>query len=172
MQKVVLQRLFDTGKQTLGRLYIDGVGVCYTLEDTYRPKKIKHKTRISAGLYKLQFRKVGRFYNKYSVRFKSIGNDKGMIEITGVPNFLYILIHIGNYETDTSGCVLVGSEMYENDGNWYLKDSTVAYKKVYPLIRGLMEQGDTYIEVRDEKELNDLIEEDVNSIIDELEEED
>ena len=160
MIKLTLQRLLDTGKQTVGRMYINDMPICYTLEDTYRPVKIKHKTRIPAGNYKLVFRKFGRFYEKFSKRFKDIGNDRGMIWVTNVPNYEDILIHIGNTEADTSGCILVGSDIAERDGDWSLIASTVAYRKVYPMIASLMEEGTTILHVQDEKDAFD----DVNAL--------
>ena len=38
-----------------------------------------------------------------------------MLHITNVPNFEYILIHCGNTDEHTSGCLLVGDSQ-ENNG--------------------------------------------------------
>ena len=80
--------------------------LCYTLEDEHREDKIMSETRIPAGTYKLKFRNEGGFHNKYSKRFSSI--HKGMLEVCDVPNFKYILIHCGNDDSHTAGCLLLG----------------------------------------------------------------
>ena len=50
---IKVDRYFHGPESTLGKLYVDGEFECYTLEDAYRPKKIKGKTRIPSGLYAL-----------------------------------------------------------------------------------------------------------------------
>lgn len=84
---------------TIGKLYIDESYFCDTLEDTYRDLnnniKIMHKTAIPFGVYNI-------VYN-YSTRFK-----RNMYRLVDVPHFTGILIHAGNTEADTSGCILLG----------------------------------------------------------------
>ena len=107
------KRVFDTiskqfGKDaTNGLLFIDGKFECYTLEDEYRTVKVMHETCIPEGTYPIEFRTVGGFDAKYTKRY---GADfhKGMLWIRGVPEFEYILIHTGNTDSHTSGCLLVG----------------------------------------------------------------
>ena len=62
---------------------------------------------------------------------------KGMLEILNVPNFQYILIHIGNTEKDTAGCILVGTSPTPIDGtsnDFSIVNSVIAYKRVYKTI--------------------------------------
>lgn len=151
--KLILQRKIDTGFETLGKLFLEGKFLCYTLEDTYRKRKVKHKTRIPAGLYKLALRAYGSHYVKYVKRFVDIFH-KGMIQIMDVMGFTDILFHIGNSKEDTSGCILVGEDYREEDGRLYLVSSTVAYKKVYPLIQKLIRYGELGLEIIDEEDLS------------------
>jgi hypothetical protein len=151
--QIILQRYFDNGSQTIGGLYLpDSIQRdCYILEDTYRPKKIMHKTRISAGLYPLKFRRYGRHYNRYKELYKDVNNERGMIQLMNVPNFTDILIHTGNTEKHTSGCLLTGNR-YDTDlnDNFRLYDSIVAYRRVYLEIADLMEKCDVYLKIKDE----------------------
>ena len=78
--------LFDV---TRGREFL-----CYTLEDQYQTKKIMQETRIPAGSYKIKYRKEGGFHKKYTKRYPDI--HRGMLHVTNVPNFKWILIHTGN----------------------------------------------------------------------------
>lgn len=100
---------------------------CHTLEDEYRNVKVKGETRIPSGVYEIGYRKEGGFHNRYSKKFGSF--HKGMLEIKDVPNFKYILIHIGNTDEDTAGCLLVGNTADTKKG--FIGDSTGAYKEIY-----------------------------------------
>ena len=115
--------------------------LCYTLEDEQRALKVKGETRIPAGIYDIQFRKEGGFHNKYSKRFADI--HKGMLQVMDVPNFDYILLHCGNTDEHSSGCLLVADSQENNiiikDG--FIGKSTNAYKRIYPLIAKELELG-------------------------------
>lgn len=118
--------LFDT---TDGREFL-----AYTLEDEYRETKVKGETRVPAGSYKIKLRKEGGFHNRYTAKYGSF--HKGMLHITDVPGFEFILIHTGNTDENTEGCLLVGNTQTENittkDG--FIGSSVDAYKRIYPKI--------------------------------------
>jgi len=146
---------FSSGRDsTSGALFsvVEGVRtfLCYTLEDEYRDNKVYSETRIPAGIYEIRFRTVGGFHAKYSKRFQDI--HKGMLHIVDVPGFDYILVHCGNTDEHTAGCLLVGdtqnNNMVEEDG--FIGRSTAAYKRIYPKIAKALEQGEevtiTYID--------------------------
>lgn len=154
--KFILQRYFDTGEQTIGGLYAEnGIRLCYTLEDTYRPVKVMHKTRIPAGLYRLAFRTYGSHYQRYKKKFPKLNHSRGMIQVMNVKNFSDILLHIGNTEADTSGCILLGSHVVEYvSGEFKLIQSTVAYENVYPIIASALENGIVELDVRGEKDMD------------------
>jgi len=149
--KLKLYRISSQADSTNGILYIDDKFACYTLEDEQREIKVKHETAIPLGIYEIKFRTVGGFHTKYTSRY---GSDfhKGMLELQDVPNFDYILIHTGNTDEHTSGCILV-SDNQEN--NLLIKDgfggkSTQAYKRVYPIIRNaLLNNESVTIEILD-----------------------
>jgi len=105
--KLKLVRDTFTGITTIGKLYINGVFECYTLEDKDRyleihpHDKIDHVSAIPRGIYKVELR--------YSPHFKAI--TPHLIDVNG---FAYVLIHWGNYAKDTDGCILVGKTKGEN----------------------------------------------------------
>ena len=117
--------------------------LCYTLEDEFRALKVRGETRIPAGIYDIQFRKEGGFHNKYSKRFADI--HKGMLQVMDVPNFDYILLHCGNTDEHSSGCLLLGDSQENNiiikDG--FVGKSTNAYKRIYKLVSDRMEKGES-----------------------------
>ena len=116
--------------------------LAYTLEDEQRDKKVFGETRIPDGDYKLGLRKVGGYHARYTKRFPHI--HIGMLHVLDVPGFEYILIHCGNTDEHTAGCLLVGDSQENNtlvkDG--FIGRSTQAYKRVYPPIAEALENGE------------------------------
>lgn len=103
--KLTLYRRPSVGGATIGKLYIDGVFACHTLEDEIREIagvpvadwKIKGKTAIPSGEYKVTLEDSNRF-----------GPDT--LTINDVPGFKYIRMHAGNTSADTEGCPLLGMQ--------------------------------------------------------------
>ena len=116
--------------------------LAYTLEDEQRDKKVFGETRIPDGDYKLGLRKVGGYHARYTKRFPHI--HIGMLHVLDVPGFEYILIHCGNTDEHTAGCLLVGDSQENNqitkDG--FIGKSTQAYKRIYPRIAEAIECGE------------------------------
>jgi hypothetical protein len=115
--------------------------ICYTLEDEARALKVKGETRIPAGTYNIQLRKEGGFHSRYIKKYGAL--HIGMLHIVNVPNFEYILIHTGNTDEHTAGCLIVGDSQ---ENNIILKDGFVgksnnAYKRIYPNIARAIEKG-------------------------------
>jgi len=114
--------------------------LCYTLEDEYRAEKVKHETRIPEGTYRITLRDYGGLHEKYKTRFKDI--HKGMLWLRDVPNFQYILIHCGNTDEHTSGCILVGQTQEYGKKDGWIGRSTQAYFDIYPMIAQALEDGE------------------------------
>ena len=106
--KLTLQRRASKGGATIGKLFIDGVYACCTLEDEIRQVKgqpveswkVHGKTAIPAGDYLVTLEDSGRF-----------GPDT--LTINNVPGFKYIRMHAGNTSADTEGCPLLGMQATE-----------------------------------------------------------
>jgi len=120
-------RYSETAESTLGVLLIDGYFGCYLLEPP--PGK-----RIPGGIYTLGLLNLGRLHNKYKKDFPDI--HQGMILIKNVPGRSGVEIHIGNWVTQTTACLLTGDKSNNNQlGPAELLDSTKAYLRIYPPIR-------------------------------------
>tara|TARA_R110002072_G_scaffold111039_2_gene239091 strand:- start:941 stop:1519 length:579 start_codon:yes stop_codon:yes gene_type:complete len=144
--KLRVVRFSSEEDSTSGLLFdvTDGVKfLCYTLEDEYRSmeEKVITETRILEGTYRITLRKVGGIHNKYKKRFSDI--HKGTLWVRDVPNFEYILIHCGNTDEHTSGCLLVGDTQVNNqiEKDGYIGKSTQAYTRIYPPIAKALEDG-------------------------------
>ena len=147
--KLTLVR-FSTGiDDTLGLLFLDGKFFCYTLEDEKRTVKKYGETRIPNGIYDLQLRKFGSWHDRNKNIF---GFNDGTIELLNVPNFKDILIHWGNDDDDTSGCILVGETQKTNRiDNGFIGSSRDAYKALYPVVAERLRKGyKVRIEVTDD----------------------
>ena len=160
MKLQVIRTQFGTDA-TNGLLFIDGIFECYTLEDQYQAVKVMHETCIPEGTYDIKFRKTGGFHAKYTERYKNAHH--GMLHIQDVPNFTYILIHTGNTDEHTSGCLIVGETQQDlevsKDG--FIGTSAVAYKKLYAKVAGQLLQGkDVTIEYTT---INNLLNKDVDN---------
>jgi len=96
--RAFLNRLDEGIDQTLGRftMYdgLDEVFSCVTLELPYE----QNMTSISC---------VPK--GKYKVTHRTSEKYKQHLILHDVPNRRYILIHAGNFHSDTRGCILVGS---------------------------------------------------------------
>ena len=128
---VELKRIFRGQSYTIGHLYIDGKYVCDTLEDQDRnldnsmslekikELKIQCHTAIPTGTYVISMDIVSP---KYGKKYPRLLNVKG---------FEGILLHSGNDENDSCGCVLCGI----NDIKGKVTHSRETFKKVYDILQ-------------------------------------
>jgi hypothetical protein len=98
---ILVDRFAKKESYTIGKMYIDGVYFCDTLEDTVRDLgkngegKVMHQTAIPAGTYRVTLE-------------LSPSKKRLLPYLHSVPFFSGILIHRGNNKEHTSGCILVG----------------------------------------------------------------
>jgi len=140
--KINLIRTQFGNDATNGLLFIDEVFECFTLEDQYQDKKVFGETCIPEGTYPVEFRKEGGFHNRYSTKYDF---HKGMLEIKDIPNFKWVLFHLGNTDENTAGCVLVGDTQQDLDvsKDGFIGSSGNAYKKFYPKVATALENGES-----------------------------
>lgn len=121
---------------TIGKMYIDGVEECYTLEDVVRPdgEKVYGETAIPAGRYRVVITRSNRF-----------GVDMPLV--LDVPNFSGIRIHPGNNASHTHGCILVGLSQGGNS----IGASRLAYDSVFHKIgNAIANGGEVWLEVKEQ----------------------
>lgn len=118
-----------TSKSTTGRLFIDGVEFCYTLEDVVRARGIKvyGETAIPEGTYSFTMTYSNRFkelmpliYNKPDL---SVQDGKGV-------RFDGIRLHWGNKAEHSHGCILVGLTKSKD----FVGNSKKTYKELLKLL--------------------------------------
>lgn len=124
--KILVERMEQGTDYTIGKLYINGEFKCFTIEDEYRKVKVKGETRIPEGTYR-----VG---TRWSPTFSPKTNHE-MLWVKDVPGFEFILIHTGNTDDDSSGCLIVGKRLGSLNNQRAVLDSKAAYNEIYPIIR-------------------------------------
>ena len=130
--KLKLVRSKGNAKSVEGKLYIDGVFECYTLEDTDRRlesggAKIQDNTAIPRGIYEIAWSHSNHF-------------GKDMPELLSVPQFAGVRIHGGNSDKDTEGCIIVGAVNASDNDDW-ISSSQVAVSRLYPKILAAVMAG-------------------------------
>lgn len=114
---------------TIGRLYVDGVNECWTLEDQVRPTgapKVFGQTAIPAGTYGVVITHSPHF-----------GRDLPLL--LNVPGFEGVRIHPGNTAADTEGCILVGMDRLADS----IGRSRIAFDALFPKIVAALSRGET-----------------------------
>lgn len=136
--KLLLKRIAKKPNYTIGKLFIDNVYFCDTIEDTDRNLeqsmsissiqkiKIKNKTAIPRGTYKVALNVVSPRLSKKEFYIKNSNNGR-VPRLINVPGFDGILIHVGNTAEDSSGCILVG----KNKEVGKVLDSKETFIKLY-----------------------------------------
>lgn len=131
-----IDRIAKKSTYTIGKLYLNGVYFCDTLEDTDRgltqgmplqkikDLKIKGATAIPKGKYKVTMNVVSPKFSKRATYQFCQGKLPRLLNVDGYEG---VLIHIGNTAKDTEGCILVG----QNKVVGQVINSTVTFKKLY-----------------------------------------
>lgn len=136
---ITIKRIFKGDKYTIGKLYVNGMYECDTLEDTDRgltedsplseiqSKKVYGETAIPTGTYKIDMNTVSpKFKDRSWAKFCG-GKLPRLID---VPGYSGVLIHVGNKPADTLGCILVG----DNKIKGQVINSTSTFQELYFLM--------------------------------------
>lgn len=140
--KLELTRIALRDTYTIGKLYVDGVYFCDTLEDKVRDinkngifdngeTKVHGRTATPYGKYEVVW--------AYSPRFK-----RYTPRLLNVKSFAGVLIHAGNSHEDTDGCILLG----QNKVTGKVINSKQFVNKLYPIIKNACQKGKVEIEIK------------------------
>ena len=151
MKTLQLRRFYSNGESTVGELLIktgitDAVHLCYVLEDEVRKTKVMHETCIPEGTYRVGIHPnaAGRFVTAYKKRWDW---HRGVMELKNVPGFTDVLIHTGNRDDHTSGCLLVGNGLTVTEDESTVNGSRGAYAVLYQKLIDSAENGELEIEI-------------------------
>lgn len=119
---LVLKRIFQNDKYTIGKLYLNDTYLCDTLEP---PKNVNHPC-IDSGTYRIGY--------QYSNKF-----GRNMPFLLSVNGRVGIMIHPGNYPKDTQGCILVGRNLKKGS----VSNSKKTFDNVNSIIQGVVNLTDS-----------------------------
>ena len=139
--ELVLERKWKKSDYTIGILSIDNKKFCEVIEDkdrglkdsmaTEQIKLIKkpNMTAIPTGTYDVT---LDVFSSKFGniPFYKKVCNGK-LPRLLNVKGFEGILIHCGNTQLDTSGCLIVG----ENKVKGKVINSKITFEKLYNILK-------------------------------------
>lgn len=126
---LTLKRTHHLPEATLGQLFIEDVTTdpIYTLENPEREKD----SRIPAGEYQCKPYSGTKYKDVYIVQ--------------NVPGRTAILIHWGNTEKDTLGCILIGNRLGQLNG----EPAVLQSKRCFERFRSLIGKNEFKLRVED-----------------------
>lgn len=150
--ELVVDRKWKKETYTIGNLYVDGKKFCNTLEDKDRglkstsplslikKVKVKAETAIPTGTYEVAMNIISP---KYSLKPWYVTNCHGarMPRIQNIPGYSGVLVHPGNSNRDTEGCLLVG----KNNVVGMVTDSKATFLKLYNQMYAAYKKGEKII---------------------------
>lgn len=161
---LTLQRFKFSTDWTLGRLLVNDQLDGFTVEDEIRNAKVHGETAIPFGTYPLKTRQSPKFSSTFfwsektkklieakdRAKFPQITDFKphDLIWIDPVPGFEFILIHWGNTDLDTEGCLIVGKAIGVVKGREGVVQSRLYYKSLYERVYPLVKAGGQMIDIQ------------------------
>ena len=146
--KLEIERRWKKETYTIGRLYVDGVFFCNTLEDKCRglkqtdsiyfikQRKVYGETAIPSGTYTVAMNVISPKYAAIAWYWQLCQGK--MPRLLNVPGFEGILVHPGNDPTQTLGCLLVG----KNTKVGQLTESKATFKALYKEMKKAYDAGE------------------------------
>ena len=150
--ELVVDRKWKKQSYTISNLTIDGKWFCNVLEDAdrgldssmniakIRELKKPSITAIPRGTYEITLDVISPKYCANSF-YKQVCNGK-VPRLLNVKGFEGILIHAGNTDKDSAGCLLVGMNLERGK----VLKSQETFRKLYKMLSGAKSRGE-YIQI-------------------------
>lgn len=146
--ELLVDRKWKKQSYTMSNLYINGEWFCNCLEDTdrgldnsmsedmIRTLKKPSITAIPRGTYEITLDVISPKYCNNSF-YKQVCNGK-VPRLLNVKGFEGILIHAGNTDKDSAGCLLVGINLERGK----VLKSQETFKELYKLLKDKHDKGE------------------------------
>lgn len=143
--KLTIKRTITRNSYTLGKLYVDGVYFCDTLEDKDRGLtqnmsveqiksiKVPGETAIPKGTYKVTLDVVSPKFSKYPFYMQTCGGK--LPRLIDVKGYEGVLIHVADgpkRDSLVQGCIGVGNLSAEE----YLMNGKKVFAELYNKMKG------------------------------------
>ena len=121
--QLTLRRIFEANRATLGMLRVSDL-TFFTLEDEWKDNK-PNVSCIPSGQYVLR---------PHGWEPDTPFREKEVWELCNVSGRSGILIHAGNSNADTKGCILVGKSLHVTQQQSRVEDSKLAIEALRALL--------------------------------------
>lgn len=143
--KLTIKRIITRNNYTLGKLYVDGVYFCDTLEDRDRGLtqnmsveqiksiKVPGETAIPKGTYKVTLDMVSPKFSKYPFYMQTCGGK--LPRLIDVKGYEGVLIHVADgpkRDSLVQGCIGIGNLSSEE----YLMNGKKVFIELYNKLKG------------------------------------
>lgn len=143
--KLTIKRTTTRNSYTLGKLYVDGVYFCDTLEDTDRGLtqnmsveqiksiKVPGETAIPKGTYRVTLDVVSPKFSKYPFYMQTCGGK--LPRLIDVKGYEGVLIHVADgpkRDSLVQGCIGIGNLSAEE----YLMNGKKVFAELYNKLKG------------------------------------
>ena len=143
--KLTIKRIITRSSYTLGKLYIDGVYFCDTLEDKDRgltqnmsieqikSMKVPGETAIPKGTYKVTLDVISPKFSKYPFYMQTCGGK--LPRLIDVKGYEGVLIHVADgpkRDSLVQGCIGIGNLSAEE----YLMNGKKVFAELYNKMKG------------------------------------
>lgn len=130
--KITIERFKFSDKSIISKVYTDFNNFnCFALENPVIGAEANKDLAIPYGVYKLRRHAGSRFEKTLRDITKDTTMEMINIYNNEVPSSRAILIHWGNKEEDTQGCILLGNTIESN----FIGDSRNACKDFYNMLK-------------------------------------
>ena len=138
MELILSTDVYDS-LSTEGKLFVDGLFECYTLELPFTDGK--QGSAIAGGRYQIKLLPSPKFQQSEDPWVKQYAD--AMPHVIDVDGREYIMFHWGNDEQDTDGCILTG----ETRGVDFIGSSRKAFAAFYEKIKAAAAEGTCFLNV-------------------------
>jgi hypothetical protein len=132
--RLSIERLYKTPQSTCGKLAVNGVFECFTLELPIVDGL--PGSAIPEGTYGIILAPSPKFEHSNDPWVQSFAQK--MPHLTNIPGRSLIMIHWGNTAENTEGCILVGQTHSENS----IGSSRTAFEALYNKIKSALNSGE------------------------------
>jgi Family of unknown function (DUF5675) len=105
-----------------------GEGLFVTLEHAYFDDNFNYSPKLPEGSY---------ICILGDHKLEGMTETFKAFEVTNVPGHTGILFHVGNYNSDSNGCILLGMNVNKATAGWAIESSRIAFEKFMKLQDGV-----------------------------------